>query len=178
LFGKCNTQTISVPAVPFATSYVWTLQNGATGTSTTNSIVVDFSLVATPTATTKNIVRVEAKNDCGVLSVAKLITLTFDGIQGCAKQAPTAIISGEVSQIYPNPATDTFSLDLSTTLGSEVSLTIYAINGAIVKTSKVQLVEGFNTVSEDVSNLVEGIYFVKLYNATNNETIVRKLVKR
>ena len=178
LFGKCNTQTISVPAVPFATSYVWTLQNGATGTSTTNSIVVDFSLVATLTATTKNIVRVEAKNDCGVLSVAKLITLTFDGIQGCAKQAPTAIISGEVSQIYPNPAVDTFNLDLSTTLGSEVSLTIYAINGAIVKTSKVQLVEGFNTVSEDVSNLGEGIYFVKLYNATNNETIVRKLVKR
>jgi hypothetical protein len=178
LFGKCNTQTISVPAVPFATSYVWTLQNGATGTSTTNSIVVDFSLVATPTATTKNIVRVEAKNDCGVLSVAKLITLTFDGIQVCAKQAPTAIISGEVSQIYPNPAVDTFNLDLSTTLGSEVSLTIYAINGAVVKTRNVQLVEGFNTVSEDVSNLGEGIYFVKLYNATNNETIVRKLVKR
>jgi hypothetical protein len=178
LFGKCNTQTISVPAVPFATSYVWTLQNGATGTSTTNSIVVDFSLVATPTATTKNVVKVEAQNDCGVLSVAKLITLTFDGIQVCAKQAPTAIISGEVSQIYPNPAVDTFSIDLSTTLGSEVSLTIYAINGAVVKTSKVQLVEGFNTVSEDVSNLGEGIYFVKLYNATSNETIVRKLVKR
>jgi len=178
LFGKCNPQTISVPAVPFATSYVWTLQNGATGTSTTNSIVVDFSLVATPTATTKNIVKVKAVNACNS-SVEKLITLTFDGIQVCDfKQAPTAIISGEVSQIYPNPAVDTFSIDFSTTLGSEVSLTIYAINGAIVKTSKVQLVEGFNTVSEDVSNLGEGIYFVKLYNATNDETIVRKLVKR
>jgi hypothetical protein len=177
LFGKCNPQTISVPAVPFATSYVWTLQNGATGTSTTNSIVVDFSQVATPTATTKNIVKVKAVNACNS-SVEKLITLTWDGIQVCAKQAPTAVISGEVSQIYPNPAVDTFNLDLSTTLGSEVSLTIYAINGAIVKTSKVQLVEGFNTVSEDVSNLGEGIYFVKLYNATNNETIVRKLVKR
>jgi len=178
LFGKCNPQTISVPAVPFATSYVWTLQNGATGTSTTNSIVVDFSLVATPTATTKNIVKVKAVNACNS-SVEKLITLTFDGIQVCDfKQAPTAIISGEVSQIYPNPAVDTFSIDFSTTLGSEVSLTIYAINGAIVKTSKVQLVEGFNTVSEDVSNLGEGIYFVKLYNATNNETIVRKLTEK
>ena len=111
--------------------------------------------------------------------MVKSITLNFDGIQVCDfKQAPTAIVAGEVSQIYPNPVADTFSIDLSTTLGSEVSLTIYAINGAIVKTSKVQLVEGFNTVSEDVSNLGEGIYFVKLYNATNNETIVRKLVKR
>ena len=178
-FTKCTLQTISVPAVPFATSYVWTLQNGATGTSTENSILVDFAAVATPTATTKNIVKVKAQNACGVFSAEKLITLTFDGNQVCDnKQAPTAIVAGEVSQIYPNPAADTFSIDLSTSLGSEVSLTIYAINGAIVKTSKVQLAEGFNTVSEDVSNLGEGIYFVKLYNATNNETIVRKLVKR
>ena len=111
-----------------------------------------------------------------------LFRSTWDAIATCPesgnnREVATAVASN-VSQIYPNPATDTFSLDLSTTLGSEVSLTIYAINGAVVKTSKVQLVEGFNTVSEDVSNLVEGIYFVKLYNATNNETIVRKLVKR
>ena len=118
---------------------------------------------------------------CCLTEPEKLITLTFDNVTSCPesnqKSSPTAVASN-VSQIYPNPAADTFSIDLSTTLGSEVSLTIYAINGAIVKTSKVQLVEGFNTVSEDVSNLGEGIYFVKLYNATNDETIVRKLVKR
>jgi len=185
LFGKCATQTISVPRVPSATSYVWTLQNGAViiGDATRSEVVIDFSQVATPTATTKNIVKVRAQNACNS-SAEKLITLTWDAIATCPETGgnnrqtdPTAVASN-VSQIYPNPAADTFSLDLSTTLGSEVSLTIYAINGAVVKTSKVQLVEGFNTISEDVSNLVEGIYFVKLYNATNNETIVRKLVKR
>ena len=182
LFGKCATQTISVPRVPSATSYVWTLQNGAVivGNDSSFQVTIDFSQVATPTATTKNIVKVKAFNGCNY-SAEKSISLTWDAITTCPeptdKLAPTAVASN-VSQIYPNPATDTFSLDLSTTLGSEVSLTIYAINGAVVKTSKVQLVEGFNTVSEDVSNLVEGIYFVKLYNATNNETIVRKLVKK
>ena len=182
LFGKCATQTISIPRVPSATSYVWTLQNGAVivGNDSSFEVTIDFSQVATPTATTKNIVKVKAFNGCN-FSAEKLITLTWDGIVTCPetadKLAPTAVASN-VSQIYPNPAVDTFNLDLSTTLGSEVSLTIYAINGAVVKTSKVQLVEGFNTVSEDVSNLGEGIYFVKLYNATNNETIVRKLVKR
>ena len=183
LFGKCATQTISVPRVPSATSYVWTLQNGAVfvGDATSFQVTIDFSQVPTPTATTKNIVKVKAFNGCN-FSAEKSITLTWDAIATCPesgnnREVATAVASN-VSQIYPNPATDTFSLDLSTTLGSEVSLTIYAINGAVVKTSKVQLVEGFNTVSEDVSNLVEGIYFVKLYNATNNETIVRKLVKR
>jgi hypothetical protein len=185
LFGKCATQTISVPRVPSATSYVWTLQNGAVivGDATRSEVVIDFSQVATPTATTRNIVKVRAVNACNS-SADKSITLTWDGIATCPetggnnKQTDPTAVASNVSQIYPNPAVDTFSLDLSTTLGSEVSLTIYAINGAVVKTSKVQLVEGFNTVSEDVSNLVEGIYFVKLYNATNNETIVRKLVKR
>lgn len=184
LFGKCATQTISVPRVPSATSYVWTLQNGAVivGNATSFEVVIDFSQVATPTAITKNIVKVRALNACNS-TADKSITLTWDGIATCPdsgnnKQTVPTAVASTVSQIYPNPVADTFSIDLSTTLGSEVSLTIYAINGAIVKTSKVQLVEGFNTVSEDVSNLGEGIYFVKLYNATNNETIVRKLVKR
>jgi hypothetical protein len=180
LFGKCLLQKISVPRVTGATSYVWTLVGGAVivGDATRNEVFIDFSQVAT----TSNIVKVKAANACNT-TADKSITLTFDNITTCPdsginkETAPTAVASN-VSQIYPNPAVDTFNLDLSTTLGSEVSLTIYAINGAVVKTSKVQLVEGFNTVSEDVSNLGEGIYFVKLYNATNNETIVRKLVKR
>ena len=172
-----------MPRVPSATSYVWTLQNGAVivGNDSSFQVTIDFSQVATPTTTTRNIIKVKAFNGCNY-SAEKSITLTWDGITTCPesgnnKEIATTVASN-VSQIYPNPAVDTFSIDLSTTVGSEVSLTIYSINGAIVKTSKVQLVEGFNTVSEDVSNLGEGIYFVKLYNATNNETIVRKLVKR
>lgn len=34
--------TYSVPAIENATSYIWTLPNGATGTSSTNTITVDF----------------------------------------------------------------------------------------------------------------------------------------
>ena len=45
-YGACrNTSNIvfSTPAIAGATSYVWILPSGATGTSTTNSIVVSFS---------------------------------------------------------------------------------------------------------------------------------------
>ena len=39
---KNTSQTFTVRSVPFATSYQWSLPSGATGTSTTNSITVQF----------------------------------------------------------------------------------------------------------------------------------------
>jgi len=39
--------TYSIPAITGATSYVWTLPTGATGTSSTNSISVNFGSTAT-----------------------------------------------------------------------------------------------------------------------------------
>jgi D-alanyl-D-alanine carboxypeptidase len=41
-----NSITYTVPAIVNATSYTWTLPNGVIGTSSTNSITVDYSLVA------------------------------------------------------------------------------------------------------------------------------------
>ena len=52
--------TYTVPAIANATSYVWTLPNGATGTSTTRSITVDYGLSAT-----SGIVSVKGTNACG-----------------------------------------------------------------------------------------------------------------
>ena len=52
--------TYSVPTIAYASSYVWTLPNGATGTSTTNSIYVDFD----STAISGNIT-VKGVNNCG-----------------------------------------------------------------------------------------------------------------
>jgi hypothetical protein len=61
--GVCSGQNgvvFSVSAVPGATSYLWTLPNGATGSSTSNSISVNFS----STYNTGNIC-VRAVNACG-----------------------------------------------------------------------------------------------------------------
>lgn len=51
-------QTYSITAITGATSYIWTLPNGWTGTSTTNSITVT-------SGTTGGNVTVKATNDCG-----------------------------------------------------------------------------------------------------------------
>jgi hypothetical protein len=177
LFGKCATQTISVPAVIGATSYVWTLQNGATGTSTTNSIDVDFSMVSPLVAGVKNVITVRATNGC-VFSATKSITLTWDGINTCpvapkmAKPTTATTVS-----IYPNPASDNFNVEVTTSEVSEMEMTIVNINGAVVGSKNLQLTVGNNVINENVSSLSSGIYFVRFYNATNNETIVKKLVK-
>jgi len=58
----CQGQTVNynVPTVANATSYVWTLPSGATGTSTTNAITVDFG-----TSATTGDITVKGANSCG-----------------------------------------------------------------------------------------------------------------
>lgn len=53
-------QTYTVPEIANATSYVWSLPSGATGTSTTNSIDVDFGTTAI-----SGDISVHGTNDCG-----------------------------------------------------------------------------------------------------------------
>lgn len=178
LFGKCAIQTIAVPAVPFATSYVWTLPNGATGSSDTRTIDVNFAAVATPTSTSKVTVKVKAFNGC-VYSAEKSIILSFDGITLCPDvRMASNLVSLDASQIYPNPTSDNFNINLTSSISSEVLVTIYSMNGSVVKTNKIELNQGLNTINEDITSLGSGIYFVRLVNESNNETIVRKLIKR
>jgi uncharacterized protein (TIGR02145 family) len=57
-----GTFTASITAVSGATSYVWTLPTGLTGTSTTNSITITGATAGTYAVGT---IKVAAKNDCG-----------------------------------------------------------------------------------------------------------------
>jgi stress response protein SCP2 len=56
-----NSVTYSVPAITNATSYIWTLPSGATGTSTTNSITVSYG-----TSAVSGNITVKGNNTCGV----------------------------------------------------------------------------------------------------------------
>ena len=173
-FTRCATQTFSIPAVVGATNYVWTPANGAvivSGEGTT-SVTVDFSAV--PTATTSTRLTVAARNVCNVSSAIKSITLASTA---CPVDVKMAEPTSSVVSMYPNPARDNFTLELTSSQVGEMSMTIYNINGMVIRTKNVQLTEGNNIINEDVSALSNGIYFVQIYNTSNNETIVKKLVK-
>ena len=73
-----NSIVYSVPVIPHADSYVWTLPNGATGSSTTNTISVDFG----PNAST-GMLTVRGLNACG-LGVPSSLYVTVTHLPGNA----------------------------------------------------------------------------------------------
>ena len=172
-FCRVGTKTFSIPAVSGATTYNWTVANGATiiTGAGTNTIEVDFSAV--PEANTTTTLTVSTTNACGNSSVVKNVTLTLS----CDGKIANDVELSNVSGIYPNPSTTNFNLDVTSLSDANVSISVFNLYGTLVSTKNVKLSQGANTISEDISSLQNGIYFVRLYNSANNEILVKKLVK-
>ncbi len=181
LFGKCATQTITVPAVPFATSYVWTLQNGATGTSTTTLIVVNFSGVSPLITGTKNIIKVKALNACGVSSTEKSITLSWDGIMDCpvSKQATPEVTllptrAPFTVKAYPNPYTENFNLSLNTASEEYVGIVVYDMTGRLIERREVRATD---IVEQQIGDhYPSGVYNVVVTQGEEVKTL--RVIKR
>ena len=171
----CTEYTFTASAVLGAVSYTWTPPSGAQIVSGqgTSTLVVTFP----GTLATGAVLKVLATNACSVSSVLKSSSLLTRTACPGVRMA-SDLVSLDASQIYPNPTSDNFNIDLTSSISSEVLVTIYSMNGSVVKTNKIELNQGLNTINEDITSLGSGIYFVRLVNESNNETIVRKLIKR
>lgn len=181
-FNRCDTKTITVPAVVGATSYTWTTVAGAEIVSGqgTNTAVISFANVAS--TVTSNLVTVVATNACGVSSAARRITLTSSL---CAREAefveetPVQEVAIVRSEIYPNPTSGVITIAVENELKGSVELAIYSMDGYLVAASKtIQLEEGLNSITEDLSRLEKGIYIVKLISTSNKEVVVKKVIKQ
>ena len=73
--------TYTVPIIPYANSYVWSLPSGATGSSSTNSINVNFS-----TSAVSGNITVKGNNTCGD-GATSILSITVNS------KPPTPIIS-------------------------------------------------------------------------------------
>lgn len=107
-----NTITYSVPSVAHATSYLWTLPSGATGTSNTNSITVNYGLSAV--SGTIRVKGVNAYGSGGEMSLAVTVnpkpaspvitqignTLHSSAASGNQWYNQSGIINGAVNQDY------------------------------------------------------------------------------
>jgi len=180
-FKTCQVKNITIPAFAGASSYVWTVANDAVITDTdqtTRVINVDFS--ALEASVTSTVVTVKALNSCGVSTAVKSITLTKENCTSATNKITEENQISLVSktEMYPNPATDVVNFNIDATSNGVVELTIYSIDGKIVKESKGLNVEnGTNSFTENVSNLNNGIYLVRITNSTSNEVITKRLIK-
>ncbi len=169
-YSTCN-QTFSVAAVPGAVSYTWTVPAGASIVSgqTTNSVVVNYgSLTGSQT------IKVMATNGCGLSSTVKSVTLTSGACPAGKEEFTT--VANDIT-LYPNPTREEFNVQLNASTAGTMEMTLFNINGAIIGSRTIELIEGNNSINENVSSLAAGVYFVKLTNTSSNETVIKKLVK-
>jgi len=85
----------------------------------------------------------------------------------------------KVSQNYPNPFNPTTSIDLALPTGGDWQLTIYNINGQLVRNYTGEATPGVTTVEWDGRNEagLEAASGVYLYRATaGNESVTRKMM--
>ena len=171
----CNNieHTYTISPVPFASSYEWTLPSGATGTSSSNSITVQFgndfnggSICVTP------------MNDCGSgENICNMIYPaapfpTGDIIQISAPQAPhisgnyaATEISGAISYTWSvsnNEAVivsgqGTPNIQLEAILGALTTLSVVAENCLGNQSSASLLLDGTVSVEEEEMVVLDGI---------------------
>ncbi len=91
-----NNVAYSIPTITNATTYIWTLPNGATGSSLTNTITVNYSSSAS-----SGIIMVKGQNSCGIRDTAQL-AITVNQLPGIAGSitGPLKVCKGSDSITY------------------------------------------------------------------------------
>lgn len=75
--------------------------------------------------------------------------------------------------VYPNPVVDVATFQFSSTIGDTVNCSLFDARGRLVHNKQNQVVQ--NSFTSDLSQLAEGVYFVKI--ASSNYTFSTKIMK-
>ena len=73
-------------------------------------------------------------------------------------------------EIYPNPATDVLVMSYSTTTDEEIQVRMLDMLGRTTLQQNVEVFEGTNPVSFDVSQLQAGTYIIEINNGSQKTT--------
>lgn len=177
------TKNYTITASLLANSYVITAPVDCIVTSASNSSNtlntletsdLDFTVVYpagyTSTTASPKSLSIVAKNGVGSSAARTYI------VKSSTTGKTEAIVTN--TSIYPNPVTETLNIDLTSETKGDLQMTIYSYEGNIVSETKtINLEEGTNSLNENVSTLDKGIYFVRFTNSTNEEVIVKKIIK-
>jgi len=80
----------------------------------------------------------------------------------------------DLNRIYPNPAVDVITIDLTVTQVAQVTLQVYNLKGEMMSSKIQQAKSGQNQLSIDTSQLANGTYYVvaEIGSARTAEKIV------
>ncbi|MCF8374485.1 MAG: T9SS type A sorting domain-containing protein [Bacteroidales bacterium] len=77
--------------------------------------------------------------------------------------------------LYPNPVVNQINIDYTSSNNDLADIKIFSLNGKMVYTESIEITQGRNTLSYDVTHLPQGIYILTLSNGNSTQEI--KLVK-
>ena len=163
----CQGQTgvnYTIPQIPNATSYLWTLPTGVSGSSTTSSIYLDFSTTATT-----GYIMVKGVNACGegnnsiievtvnTIPATPIITQSGDSLVSNAPlgnqwySATTGIINGATNQVYtPLQAGNYFVIVTLNECSSDSSNVIHFDNTGIADYDNNKTIKVYPNPAKDI----------------------------
>jgi hypothetical protein len=162
-FDTCVSTTFTATNIPGA-SYAWTLPAGASGVSTTNSIVVTFNSLAP----SKIAISCIATDGTGS-SAAKSFSISKGG---CTRiESPTPIAQAFEVVAYPNPSSKVFTLDVRLAKGTAAEVQVYDILGRLIEQRKVS-----SGAIQIGAAYPSGTYILKMSQGENQKTV--RVIKR
>ena len=79
----------------------------------------------------------------------------------------------EFLSLVPNPANDFIGVQIKASFEADIDIQIFDARGVLVQEVKHQLFEGRNGVDLDISNLSEGMYWVRIPQIPQNHSTKR-----
>ena len=80
-------------------------------------------------------------------------------------------------RVIENPFRDRLYVEVATNVVIDANITIFAVDGRIIKIQEIHLKEGIKEIDFDMSDQPSGNYMVRFYNKTSNEFLTKKIVK-
>ena len=172
-----TTATYSVTAVANHT-YTWTLATGQSfinGSQQGNSTIIVNIAPSVGVTTATSLLKVTASNGCTTTAASqKTITRCLD---------PNAMnneveSSATFTDIYPNPATSEFTIDVTSEKDMDVVVEVYDVLGNIVIHERHQVLSGTTTMKTNIEQYRDGMYFVRLLDVDSNVIHSQTVIKQ
>ena len=170
-----TTATYSVAPVANAASYTWGLATGMTWGTGQGTNVINVNIAPSVGSTTAvSPLKVAETNTCGNTSLFRTTSIT----RCLSPDAMNTEGGNTFSNVYPNPTSAEFTMDITADKDQEIVMEIYDVLGNIVISEKHTLTGGTSTMKTNMEQFNNGMYFVRILDANSNVMHTERVVKQ
>jgi hypothetical protein len=173
-----STAVYSVPSVGSGYTYNWVLPAGMTLVSGGGTTAITVNIAPSVGSTTAvGILKVAAANSCGQVSAFRTMSVTRC-LNPMAMNNDGESVSTIFSNIYPNPASTEFTIDVTSEMDKEVMVEVFDVLGNIVIQQNHSIVNGTSTLKTNIDQLNKGMYFVRLLDKEGTLINSQRVIKQ